>query len=225
MVDPREEPGAALSKANGHAVKPDRGEGLPPAAGLTDLQFELILLLSDGELARDAVRRSQAEELIARLEVARTIYQSLLASKVALREHVLVELAERPVQADMSMLRGRIMTRLPAEPRAASPAAESTGHLLDWLRALGFGRAVLGLAALALVLVGVRALVGAGPELQAPGPLALAQDGAAALTAALDEPDVIIEEIDVDSGSVAVTPGQGPSQSTVIWHFQGQGEG
>lgn len=205
----------------------DRPTTAQPDLGLslTEAQFELVALLADGELAGDAARRTQAQALLQQLPDAQSLYESLCEAKLALRDHLLGEALARPVTADMSSVRGRIMSRLPAEPRPAVVHEPQHLSLGQWLRAFGISRLGLGAAAVVLAALVVLAARTPAENVGRPVSATIASEGAVAPTALADEPAVIIEEIDVDSGSVAVRPGTQPSQSTVIWHFQAEGEG
>lgn len=218
--------------------------GAADALQSVDLQpheFELLVLLADGELTTEPERRRAAELLLERSAAARMVFGDLAGTKAALHAWA-TDPALMPAnlsqKADLSMVRGRVMTRLPAAQGVASPltdepltdrqAALRTGW---WalLRAFGFGKAslALGAAALAAVVLVVRAGQPESPALIAGTPAVASHQTIEAVggAPATIEPDVIIEELEVDSGSVAVTPGSQPSQPTVIWHFQGQGEG
>ena len=106
------------------------------------------------------------------------------------------------------------MTRLPPPPRAATPADEAQG-LLERLRGLLFGRPglVLGLGLAAVLL----ALALGRVQDQAPAVGPLGPDGPVAVS---DEPAVIIEEMEIDSGTVLVDSGDEPGAATIIWHYQ-----
>lgn len=195
---------------------------------LTDRDFERLVLLADGELADQPAERALAEATLQRSAQARAVFADLQGSKFAVQ--MWATGAEDPAAGvDLSMLRGRVMSRLPAAA-PATPAPAAPPSWLDglWLglREFGFGKASLALggAALALLLVVARR----------DPPAADAADAAAAHPPAVashlpsgedEQPSVIIEELEVESGSVAVQPSSGGSQPTVIWHFQGQGEG
>ena len=220
---------------------------MPPPIGpnevLQDSDFELLVQLADGELSGEPQRRAAAELLLERSAAAQTVFADLQGAKVAVQAWA-TDVALNPqnlaLKADLSMVRGRVMARLP--PATAAQAPRNTGELASedgqaalragWrelLRAFGFGKAslALGAAALAAVVLLARASQPPVPAATGEAPAVASQQtiesiGGAPATA---EPDVIIEELEVDSGSVAVTPGSQPSQPTVIWHFQGQGEG
>lgn len=232
--------------AHGHPSQAREAQEMQTQIGqnaLQDSDFELLVLLADGELVAEPARRQAAESLLEHSMVARAVFADLAGAKMAVHAWA-TDVALSPEnlaqKADLSMVRGRVMTRLPA---AAAPlTAEVTTAQQDaerqaavragwWelLRAFGFGKAslALGAAALAAVVLVVRAGQQQDPAMTTGTPAVASHQtiesvGGAAANA---EPEVIIEELEVDSGSVAVTPGSQPSQPTVIWHFQGQGEG
>lgn len=202
---------------------------LTPAAAadapLSDEDFARLVLLADGELGGDPADRAAAEALLERSAQARAVFADLQGSKFAVQ--LWATGGEAPAAGvDLSMLRGRVMSRLPAEAREppAQPAPASwLDGLLEGLRGWSLGKAGLALgAAAALVAVAVWRGEPAAP--------AAVGDDRPAVASHLSEQDqdppaVMIEELEVESGSVVVTPGGGAGQPTVIWHFQGQGEG
>ena len=111
------------------------------------------------------------------------------------------------------VIAGFRMTRLPVPPRAAI-AAEAPPGLLVRLRRLLFDRSVLALSlGLAAVLL---ALALGRVQDQAPTVGPLGPDGPVAVS----EPAVIIEEMEIDSGTVLVDNGEEPGAATIIWHYQ-----
>ena len=128
---------------------------------LSDSDFERLVLLADGELAADPAQRAAAEALLERSVQARAVFADLQGNKLA------VELwatgGEAPAAGvDLSMLRGRVMSHLPAEPRAPVPQAAPASWLdgvLQGLREFGFGKTglALGAVAVAALLLVVRA--------------------------------------------------------------------
>ncbi len=191
---------------------------------IDERQFELLIQLADDELPQDLPEYAEAQAMLAQ-PAARTVYDNIRYSQEMLRESVLGEAAAAALDVDLTMLRGRVMSKLPSAPRAAVVEAAATPGWLDWLRAFGFGRA--GLAAAALTIAAVwwaGAQPGTAPQLPRE-PAAMAREDATMPPGHEDEPAVIIEEMDVEDGSIAVNPGDHPGESTVIWHFTGKGEG
>jgi hypothetical protein len=192
---------------------------------LTDRDFERLVLLADGELAADPAERAKAEAVLERSAQARAVFGDLQGSKFAVG--LWATGGEAPAaDVDLSMLRGRVMSRLPAEVRLpATPPAPASwlDGVLQGLREIGFGKAGFALAAVAVAAL----LVVWRTDPAVPGPAAVEPPAVASHLPVGDDdqPAVIIEELEVESGSVAVTPGSGANQPTVIWHFQGQGEG
>lgn len=221
----------------------DMPTSIGPNEALHDNDFELLVLLADGELAREPERRSAAEQLLARSTVAQAVFADLQGAKMAVHAWATDSALIRDnlgQKADLSMVRGRVMSRLPqagpaqaAQAVAGQEAAERQAAVrAGWwalLRAFGFGKAslALGATALAAIWLMVRAGQPDVPHLAPEAPAVASHQTMEAVggVPAAAEPEVIIEELEVDSGSVAVTPGSQPSQPTVIWHFQGQGEG
>ena len=196
---------------------------------LSEAQFELMLLWVDGELAADPVRLAEAEALARTSEAARAIADDWRAAKGALREAVV----NAETNADFSMLRGRILTALPVEARldgAARPvvAAEPAQGLWAWLAQFGFGKVSLAVGAATALAAWLLLVPGGG--LREPEAPALTQEGIAEMAApphsgAQAEPAVILEEMELESGSITVHPGEHSGDATVIWHFQSAGEG
>jgi hypothetical protein len=192
---------------------------------LLDRDFERLVLLADGELGADPQERAKAEAILERSAQARAVFADLQGSKFAIG--LWATGGEAPAaDVDLSMLRGRVMSRLPAEVRApAAPAVPASwlDGVLQGLRGFGLGKAgfALGAVAVAALLVVWRTDPAVPPQ-AAVEPPAVASH---LPVGEEDQPAVIIEELEVESGSVAVTPGSGANQPTVIWHFQGQGEG
>lgn len=195
------------------------------ASGLDERQFELVVLLADGELAADSPEHAAAHALLADHAEAKQLYDNLTYSRAALREAVLGEQAAAELKVDLSMLRGRVMSKLPAEERPAQMPEKAAPTWLEWLRAFGFGRAGLAVAALAVVVVWWAGSQPGSAAKLPPEPAAMAREDATMPPGHEEEPAVIIEEMDVEDGSIAVNPGDRPGATTVIWHFNGKGEG
>ena len=178
---------------------------------LTDADFELLMLLVDGELAGEPARRAEAEALVAAHPEAREFVEGWQAGKVALREAVLTQ------AADLTRIRGRVMPQLPAEPRAVVQAAEP-----GWWQRLGLGK--LGLAAGVAAAAVLALAVAWQPAVQQDRPA-----GAVADCGDTECPTVIIEDTEVDEGGMMVRHGEQPGEATIIWHGApaagGMGEG
>lgn len=190
---------------------------------LSEAEFELLMLWVDGELDGDPPQLAAAQELARNSETARAIADDWRAAKGALRQQVL----SAPSQVDFSMLRGRVMTKLPADPRPI--AVPERGGLWSLLAGLGFGKVSVALGVAAAIAAWL--LLTPGKGLREPSdptettPSAMAEIGAPPHVGAEDEPAVILEEMELESGSITVHPGEHAGDATVIWHFQSTGEG
>jgi hypothetical protein len=172
-------------------------------APLTDADFKLLLLLVDGELAEQSARRAQAEALVAQHPEAREFVQGWTNAKGALRQAVLAP------EADLSRLRGRVMAKLPAEPRP-TVAPEPR----NWLERLGLGKVSLAVGLAAAAAVALVVSIGA-PHKQPSTVGAVAED-----LPNCEEPcpEVIIEDTEVDDGGMMVRHGEHTGDATIIWH-------
>lgn len=184
---------------------------------LSDADFELLMLHADGELAAD--RRSDAHTLLAESAAARAIWQDLQLSREIVK--LVAEGGVKSARTDFSLVPGQIMRKLP-DDEALHPVAEvpQDRGLIAWIRGLGFGKVglVMGCAAAAVALMVARS----GSLVQPPTPGAESEIAAVPGTNAPDrevEPMVIIEETDIESGTLMVHPPAEPGDSTVIWHF------
>ena len=196
--------------ASERAAMPDALADLS-AHVIADLEAMELMAFADGELADDADATARVQALIASSADARNAVHDLRVARRALHE----EVTRSESEEDMSMVRGRIMTRLPVQPRPAAEASpEASESWLIRLRTLLLGRPglVLGLGLAALLL----ALALGRVQDQAPvdGPLAPVGP-----MATVDEPAVIIEEMEIDSGTVLVDGGEEPGSVTIIWHY------
>jgi len=185
---------------------------------LADVTALQLMAHADGELIGERAEAAGVEALLANSGDARALVHDLELSRRALREEILSD----ETAQDLSMVRGRIMTRLPVEARPVVTTSESSEGIVERLRALIFGRTglVFGVAAAAVLMFlalnqPTNQVVDEG--LAAPeGPMAQL-DG---------EPAVIIEEMEIDSGTVLVDNGLEPGAATIIWHYQDdEGEG
>jgi hypothetical protein len=210
-------------------------ESNPSLALLQEAEFAQVMLLVDGELT--GAERTAAETLVARSAEAKALYDALSESKLALR-HAIVD---APVDVDLSRIRDNVLKQTvlaaTAQPR---PVQEQSlvARLMAWLEdrsPLGKLSLVAGAAAAVALWMVVAAdrvpaadpasLLAHGPSgagMAIPsgqaGPMAVASvqgDGIAA------DPQTLfgeIEELEVESGSVLVSPAD-TEGSTVIWHF------
>ncbi len=182
---------------------------------LADVSALQLMAHVDGELIGEAAQAAGIEDLMAESEDARALVHDLQWSRQALRQEILSDETE----ADLSMVRGRIITRLPAEARPAVKVEDDSSDFMERLRALLFGRAGLtvGMAAAAVLMVLAlgqmqdRVPVDNSAESEYAVQLAPPADG---------EPFVIIEEMEIDSGTVLVDNGEEAGAATIIWHYQ-----
>ena len=183
---------------------------------LADVTALQLMAHLDGELVGVAAEEAGIEALLAQSAGARTLVHDLQLSGVALRREVLSDQTEQ----DLSMVRGRIMTRLPAEARPAVAADKASEGFVERLRALLFGRAGLAIglaAAAALMVLALGQMKDQLPADDNAGPIVAEQ----IYTMPADgEPAVIIEEMEIDSGTVLVDNGDEPGAATIIWHYQ-----
>ena len=190
---------------------------------LQDADFELLMLHADGELPAERV--AAATQLLAECAAARAIWQDLQTGRDLLRaiaEDAIATAQSKQARVDLSLLPGQILRKLPedAAPRPVATAEPESG-LVAWLRNLGIGKVglAMGMAAAAVALMVAKA----GPVAEPPQPAAQAEMAAVpgSNVAAPDgNPSVIIEEMEIDSGTLMVNPPEVEGGSTVIWHFQ-----
>lgn len=190
---------------------------------LNDADFELLLQFVDGELT--GTEQARAQTLVADHADARAFVQDWSTAKVALRQAVL----EAPTEVDLSRIRGRVMTKLPAETRQAIAATtQEPNSFWKMLQKLGLGKVSFAVGAAAAAAVWLVA-TSTGPLLPNEDPGAVAQrHGTAGLLQPGAEPEVIIEDT-LEEGSLMVQHGEHTGDATIIWHYKpvanGQGEG
>ena len=201
---------------------------------LTEEQEMLLMAYADGELTGDSL--AEAEALVAVQAVAQVAVHDLRLAALALQRHVLSD--ELEVSADLSRIRGRVLTKIPAPARAiaAQPKTTLWGRLFGWTRHFDAGQiGVAGGVAMAALLFAVvltqdrttatQALVD-----QASADGALPTAGSRAETAvakavlpAAREPSVIIEDMELDGGTVLIEGAEEPGETMIIWHMQPDG--
>lgn len=195
--------------------------------GLDEEQQMLLMAYADGELDDDAELLARVRGWLAEQPALEGAVRGQRALSAALRDAAFEERKlSAQVEDALSMTRGRVLTKLPAEPRpvmASEPEPAAWSGLLGWIAGFGWGRVAFGVGAVAAAVLLVVALrsphqqggVGGGPELQARGDNQDQQG----------EPEVIIEEMEIDSGTIVVDParrdGDGP---VIIWHLDDTGE-
>jgi hypothetical protein len=189
---------------------------------LRDEEFELLMLHADGELPTEQL--TAAQTLLAESEAAQAIWQELQLARTLVREIAIDATASgqaKWARTDLSLLPGQIMRKLPNDD-ALHPVTEAPKEsgLVAWIHSLGFGKVglAMGLALAAVAFMVVRA----GPVVDAPQSERHAEIAAVPGTnapAAGDDNPVIIEEMDIESGTLMVHPPQEQGGATVIWHF------
>lgn len=191
---------------------------------LDDEQQMLLMAYADGELDDDASLRAQVEGWLAEMPALRGAVTGQRALRATLREAVFAERQLTAKQEDaLSMTRGRVLTRLPAEPRPAvvesEPAAWS--GLFGWIASFGWGRVAFAGAAVAAAVLLVVALR-SPHQGQLPGEPNLS---AQADPGEVEEPEVIIEDMEIDSGTIVVDPSRRAADGPVIiWHLEEDAE-
>lgn len=195
---------------------------------LTAEQFEQVMLLSDGELS--GAERQAALELIRSNTQARGLLDELQAARAAFRSQVLEAPAPAAAQQWIDNVLNQTVARADAQVRtaavnSAAPAGLWT-EMTAWLRG-GVGKLALATGAVAAAAVWL--VVSAGPGTVTPdsaAPVAVQSLPAIAVASsqgdgsqgAVAPPLGEIEELEVESGSVLVSPAD-DSGATVIWHF------
>lgn len=207
------------------------GPDLADVTTATAQQTEAVQLMAfvDGELSEEQQRVGDIAGLLASSVAAKTWVNDLQVAKQALHDDVM----QPNMEADLSMVRGRVMRKLPAEPRAAVQEAP-TGFfpaIAAWLSELGLGKTALAAGALAAVLL---LAIGVG---QIGGPNAGGQVGDGPGMSNIDsqanghaqpsdgEPEVIIEDMESDGGTVIFEGGDKPGEAVIIWHIDPSEEG
>ena len=198
-----------------------RGEGAASATDdLTESQWTTLMAWVDGELRDDAKATSEVEALIGRSAVARQIVDDLRGNAAALHAYVL----ETGTSADLSRVRGRVLTRLPAQPRTPAAADVNRGWMDRLGEALGQPWAIasgLAVAAAVIAVLAVGGLHGEGDGTRGTATASLSGTDATGIAAlADDEPAVIIEEMEIESGSIVVQGAEDAEDATIIWHFE-----
>ncbi len=189
---------------------------------LSDADFELLMLHADGELPAD--RAADAQKLLAESAAAASVWRDLHLGRDLLRGIAMEAIA--PAQAklartDLSLLPGQVMRKLPDDEALHPVAAVPPGRgLVAWIQGLGLGKVgfAMGVALAAVVFMVVKA----GPVADQPAVQREAEIAAVPGTnvaAPVDDPSVIIEEMDIESGGVMVHPPREEGGSTIIWHF------
>jgi len=191
---------------------------------LSEAQEMLLMAYADGQL--DGESRAEAEMLITAQSGADVIVHDLKLAQQALRSHLFSDTLN--VDVDLSMIRGRVLTKLPAEVRA--PVQEESPSLLDrlfgWTRHFDTGQiGMAGGLAMAAVLFAVVFAQEHAPRDLSNQSGTMETSGHVVAKAARDEPDVIIEDMELDGGTVLFEGAEVPGETLIIWHMQPNGGG
>ncbi|GEM_PF-3060379 len=190
-----------------------------------------LMAFADGELSDAQTATADIDSVLASSDAARNWVHDLKLAKNALHGEIMRD----NTTADLSMIRGRVMRKLPVQARAPVPArAKMFPALSAWLADLGFGKTVMAtglVAAALLVAIGLRQFGGdEAVHVERPQMTAGSHGDSAvpsAVTAPADgEPEVIIEEMESDGGTVIFEGGEKPGEAVIIWHIEaGEGAG
>jgi len=192
-----------------------------PENSLSESQLELLLLLLDGELDSAPDQKRAADELLAQSEVARVLAQDWRNAKIALREGILQGPPKLlpQTETDLSLLHGRVMSKLPADAQQKAHLAAASlpqpRSVWAWIQHFGFGKTSFAIGAAVAVAVFLLVRGGGLPAVHDSASTPVAANAAAAIA----EPAVIIEEMELESGSVLVNPAGNAGDAMVIWHF------
>ncbi len=193
-------------------------------ATLDDRQQMLLMAYADGQLdaVADADDFAEVQALLASSMSTQAELLGLQTMRQAVGQAAFapVELSARMAD-ELSMVRGRVLTKLPLQARVqATPGlAEAAGQ--GWLAAVSWGRLAFGLGSVAAAVLLVLALrsphQGALDDAPAGGEVAADQR----IEAIGEQPGVIIEEMEIDSGTILVDPATDRDGPVIIWHLDG----
>ena len=186
---------------------------------LNEEQEMLLMAYADGEL--DGASLTEAEALIAARTGADVIVRDLQLAQQALRGHLFSE--DLNLDADLSMVRGRVLTKMPTPARAPVNEAKASllGRLFGWTRHFDTGQVGMagGLAMAALLFAVVFAQEHAPRNLDNQ-PDSRVISGPVVAKVVPDQPDVIIEDMELDGGTVMFEGAEAPGETMIIWHMQ-----
>jgi hypothetical protein len=130
------------------------------------------------------------------------------------------------VTADLGMLRGRVMMKLPVDATAAALQTDEPRGMIAWLRGFGFGKVSLlaGMAAAAAIWIVASSTARLTEEVTQPADRTVAAVNSPMGIGDPSEPSVIIEDMEIESGTVMVSPAE-QGGATIIWHFQPEEQG
>ena len=184
---------------------------------IADADFELLMLHADGELHGEQLASAQA--LLAESAAAQAVWQDLQLGR-ELVQHIATA-GVKTARVDLSLLPGQVMRKLPDDAALhVVTALPPERGLLAWIRGLGLGKVGLAMgcamAAVAFMVARAGTLVET-PTLNADAEIAAVPGSN--LPAQDSDPMVIIEEMEIESGTLMVHPAREQGGSTVIWHF------
>ncbi len=208
----------------------DTRDPMDSAPTLSEEQQMLLMALADGELDGDAELRAEAEALLKQHTQLQAAIPGQRELSAALREAALTPPPQfsRASEDALSMVRGRVMTKLPAPTREVSPAPAPS-----WARGLlsgfSFGRLAFGVSVVLAAVAAVFAL--RSPQVsdgRPEAPIVAVEGSAGSGAGAAEEPGgqlpaVIIEEMEIDSGTIVVDPSEGEGSPVIIWHLSAEG--
>lgn len=215
-------------------------EPVQAAALLQEAEFEQVMLLVDGELT--GAERTAAETLVAQSAEAGALFAALTETKLALRQAVVTAPISTTVNAELNRVRDNVLHQTVLSATAVPRVVQEpslVARLFGWLEersplgklSLAAGAAVA--VALWMVVAADRAPSPEAPAMVANGPAGADTESVASagtMTGAVAslqgdgmaaDPQAIfgeIEELEIESGSVLVSPADSEG-STVIWHF------
>lgn len=185
-----------------------------------------LMTMVDGELSDEQRVAARIDELLAGSSAAQTWVNDLRIAGRALHDATLSDsLAPAWSKADLSMVRGRVMTRLPMQERAPAVDAEPAGPfatLIAWFGELGWGKTAMAgamLAAALLLAVSVQNARKGEPSVLDNRPVMSEHPGA---RPADGEPEVIIEDMETGGGTVIMQGGENSGEPMIIWHIDSE---
>ncbi|MCO4760602.1 MAG: hypothetical protein KC502_03815 [Myxococcales bacterium] len=190
----------------------------------------LLMAFADGELTDEPEMLAEAQALMAAQAIAASAVSDMQLAKEALRLHVMSE--RRTADADLSMVRGRVLTKIPAPKQAQKQDVSLISRLFSWTQFFDTGQ--LGLAGGVAMAAVLFAVVMTQNQVTTPGERGIeatrdsvmnpGSGGTSAPVAKVqhddDQPGVIIEDMELDGGTVMFEEGENPDEAMIIWHIQ-----
>lgn len=187
---------------------------------LSDGDFALLVLHQDGELPAD--RAGEVTTLLSQSPAARAVLTDLGLQRSLVQAIAVDALAQPAVRrADLSLMAGKVMRKLPGDPAAARAPEPAESALVAWIRGLGLGKVGFAVGAAGVAVAVLIAATG-GKSDDPLAPVSVAQMAAVPgtnLTHATATLAVEVEETEIDSGTLLVHPPEVEGGATVFWHF------